>query len=149
MEAARSQVNYATEIMPYMKPEPGLYPVLEKLCCKGYQLAVNTNRTNTMEIVLDYFHLTRFFQTVVTARDVTPKPHPESVYYILEKWGFDPHEVVFVGDSALDARSAHGAGVRFWAYKNVLLHAELHIQDFWSMAQGMHLGALFSGEGDC
>jgi phosphoglycolate phosphatase-like HAD superfamily hydrolase len=41
--------------------------------------------------------------------------------------------VAYIGDSALDERSARTAGVAFWAYKNPALLAAMHIPDYESL----------------
>lgn len=149
IDSARSQVDYKAEILPHLVPEPGLYELLGSLRQAGYRLGISTNRTSTMSWLVERFGLGRFFAPVVTASDVRPKPHPESLNLIMERWGLGPKEVVFVGDSNVDALTARAAGMRFWAFRNPGLTAELYIDDFWSMARGMRLGASFSGFGCC
>lgn len=146
---ARSRVDYKTEILPHITPEPGMFELLGRLRQAGYLLGISTNRTNTMDWLVQRFGLERFFSPVVTAQEVRPKPHPESLHLILRRWGLLPHQVSFVGDSSVDALTAQAAGVRFWAFRNPGLTAELHIDDFWSMALGMRLGASFNGFGCC
>jgi phosphoglycolate phosphatase len=133
--AIRSSIPYE-RFFEYMLPEPGLYELLSAIRDLGYRQAVNTNRTTTMDLLLERYELGRFFCPVITAGKVArPKPHPESLHLILDTWKAAPEEVVFIGDSAVDARAALDAGVEFWAYKNETLHASFLIPDFWSMLQ--------------
>ena len=71
--------------LPFVKGmtmEPHLIPVLKKLRA-DYRIAINTNRTDTMERVLLDHGLKPYFDYVVSANDVThPKPHPEGLMNI-------------------------------------------------------------------
>ncbi len=145
VDAARRGVNYLRDIMPHLRPEPGIFELLERLKRKGYRLGISTNRTTTMDGLADRFGLELYFEPIVTASHYRPKPHPESLHVILNRWGLLQHEVVFVGDSIVDARTAQAAGVPFWSYKNQGLVAEMHVNDFWRMALGMGLGPTCDG----
>ncbi len=149
IDTARSQVDYRAEILPHLKPEPGLYELLGRLREQGYLLGISTNRTSTMGWLVQRFGLDRFFAPIVTASDVRPKPHPESLNLILRRWGLAPQQTAFVGDSKVDMLTANAAGVRFWAFRNPWLPSELQVDDFWDMARGMRLGASFAGYGCC
>jgi phosphoglycolate phosphatase len=82
-------------------------------------LAVCTNRSTSMDTVLDSFGLTEFFGCVMTASKViNPKPHPEPLQKVLAYYGIAPAEALFVGDSEVDYLAATAAGVPFIAYKN-------------------------------
>lgn len=130
---ARAKVNYFTQVLPHLVPEPGLFQLLAWLKSRGFQLAVSTNRTNTMDRVVSRFQLDRFFWPVMTAQNSMAKPHPEPVHTILSKWGARPEEVAYIGDSAVDQATAEAGGVSFWAYKNPGLNAWLHVKDFWTL----------------
>ncbi len=57
-----------------------------------------------------------YFDEVVTASEMTrPKPDPQCIETILERLHVPPDEAVLVGDTPTDARTAHNAGVAFWA----------------------------------
>ena len=133
MQEARKSVCYTKEIMPKMVMEDGLRELLEALRALGVRLGVHTNRTNTMELVLDRFDLTSFFDQVMTASKVVGKPNPEGVHRILGAWGVAAEQVVFIGDTSADQRAAMSAGVDFWAYRNEHLHANQHVNDFWGL----------------
>lgn len=108
------------ELLPYMHMEAGFIETLQILY-KRVNLAVCTNRSNSMDLLLDDFGLTPYFGYVMTAAKVkNPKPHPEPLLKILEHYRISPREALFVGDSELDQRSAEAAGVPFVAYKSYL-----------------------------
>jgi HAD superfamily hydrolase (TIGR01509 family) len=130
IDEARAEMDYR-QVLPALYLEPGLVELLGLLKSMGVRLAVNTNRTTTMELVLDHFGLRGFFELVVTAGKVAwPKPHPESLHKVLGIWGLPASEVAFIGDSSVDMDTAFRAGVPFWAYRNPALKAETHIESF-------------------
>lgn len=128
-------MNYL-DFMDRMIPAPGIHELLEALEKHGILMAVNTNRKNSMEMVLDRFGMARFFDPVMTAAKVArPKPDPEGVLHILDVWNFKPNEVAFLGDSAVDQETTVRSGVPFWAYRNLHLQANLHIDSFHELRQ--------------
>lgn len=120
-------LNYA-DFLGYLKIEPYLKEVLHYLR-PHYRTAISTNRTTTMPMLLERFELAASFDLVVTALDVEhPKPHPESLWKILEAFKLKPHEVVYVGDSIVDQQAAQAANVTLIAYCNPELEAFYHIE---------------------
>ena len=113
-----------------LKLEPNIIPALEALKVKGIRRAISTSRTTNMGYILKKFALEPFFELVVTTRDVqNPKPHPESIEKILQRFSLEKEEVFLVGDSENDRRAALAAGVKFIAYKNEEIPAFACIQD--------------------
>lgn len=128
--AYRLELDYR-EILPYLRREDGVRRLLRWLRGGGFLLGVNTNRMDTMPLVLSTLDMEGFFHPVMTSATVTnPKPDPEGVNTILADWGLGRDEVAFLGDSSVDEKTARNAGVTFWAYKNPALGADLHIPDF-------------------
>ncbi|HEY6008372.1 MAG TPA: HAD family hydrolase [Geobacteraceae bacterium] len=115
VQAAR-EIDYR-ELVPFMRMEEGFRETLDELLPR-YGLAVCTNRSTSMEMVLASFGLERYFACVMTAsRVLNPKPHPEPLLKVLEHFAIAPGEALFVGDSELDCRAAAAARVPFVAYK--------------------------------
>jgi phosphoglycolate phosphatase-like HAD superfamily hydrolase len=124
-----------------MVPEPGLFELLHTLEKLGVRMAVNTNRKNSMEKVLERFDLTRFFHPVMTAAKVArPKPDPEGLRRIVEAWGLPAQEMSYLGDSSVDQETTNRAGVPFWAYRNPDLRAQLHVDSFHELRQWFETG---------
>lgn len=112
-------INYS-ELFHLMKIEAGLLETLEYL--KGrLDLAICTNRSTSMDAVLDGFNLSGYFSFVMTAsRALFPKPHPDPLLRILAHYGIKAAEALFVGDSAVDSQAADAAGVPFVSYRTDL-----------------------------
>jgi HAD superfamily hydrolase (TIGR01549 family) len=108
------------ELLPYMSMEEGLVETLRALEGK-VDLAVCTNRSTSMEMLLRDFGLDGYFGFVMTASKVkNPKPHPEPLLKILEHYRIGSGEALFVGDSDLDRRASESAGIPFISYKSDL-----------------------------
>lgn len=117
-----------------MKMEPGLKKLLKKLK-PFFGLAISTNRSNTIGPVLEHFGLKDFFDVVVSSLDVENiKPHPESLYKILDHFKVSNKNAVYVGDSIIDYKMAKSADMLFIAYKNKELAADFHVDHLLQIA---------------
>jgi HAD superfamily hydrolase (TIGR01509 family) len=113
---AAGAIDYR-ELVPFMRMEEGLRETLEALVPR-VALAVCTNRSTSMDMVLESFDLAQYFGIVMTASRVTnPKPHPEPLLKVLDYYRIEPGQALFVGDSDVDRQAASAAGVPFVAYK--------------------------------
>ena len=108
------------DLMPYMRMEDGFVSALDQL--KGHtSLAICTNRATSMDMIIEDFGLTGYFEFVMTAAQVThPKPHPEPLLKVLDYFGAEPKEALFIGDGEVDMQAAKSAGVPFISYKSHL-----------------------------
>lgn len=126
-KAYRLTLDY-TPFIRAMIPEPGVLPLLGALSA-SYALAVATNRSNTIQDVLRLHGMDGFFRMVVSSWDVThPKPHPEGILKILDGFGLEKQEAVYVGDSGVDEQTAKAAGVPLIAYRNRGLDTPYHVE---------------------
>jgi phosphoglycolate phosphatase len=126
-EAVRKMLNYSS-LIPFMKIEPGLIPLLNKLK-PGYKTAIATNRSDTMDQVIQEHGLDGCFDLVISARDVArPKPFPDPLIKIMNHFSAVPWDIIYIGDSELDEQAARAASIPFVAYNNPALSAEMHIQ---------------------
>ena len=125
--------NYSigNDYFPFLKDmvmEPGLKELLSALK-PDFRLGIATNRTTTIGEVLKINGIDTFFDIVVSSLDVKKiKPHPESLYKILDFLKIDPEQALYIGDSSVDAEMAKKAGVPFAAYKNDDLEATYHVK---------------------
>lgn len=122
------------EGLNYIQVEDGLSRLLEWLRTNRIKMGINTNRTDTLPMVLQKFNIEDFFNPAVTSTTLSvTKPHPAGVHYILDKWKMKPEEVVYIGDTWVDESCAERAGVEFWAYRSPGLNARLHIDSYWTL----------------
>jgi phosphoglycolate phosphatase-like HAD superfamily hydrolase len=128
----------SSSLFPYLRRSEGIREFLWWLRGAGFRLAVNTSRTDSMGTILRLMDLEGFFYPVITSGKVTtPKPHPEGVHRILAAHRLAPDEVAYIGDSHVDEKTALAAGVRFWAYRDPALQAQVHIDSFWDIKAAM------------
>lgn len=117
------------QFIKYMEIEPHLKTMLTRLRPK-YKTAIATNRTDTMPYVLAEHDLGPMFDLVVSALDVThPKPHPEQLFKIMAFFDILPENILYIGDSEVDADAAAAAGVPMVAFNNRSLAADFHIDN--------------------
>lgn len=127
-----------SKVLAYLKRSEGIREFLWWLRDAGFNLAINTSRGESMETLIDLMDLRGFFHPVITSVKVTvPKPHPEGLHMIMREHAVQPQQVAYIGDSVVDEKAAQAAGVRFWAYKDHALNAEIHIDSFWDIKAAM------------
>ncbi len=132
-----------TPFLKYMKMEPDLIPFLEAVQ-SHYNLAIATNRTNTMNDLLTTFSLNEYFGKVMTAANSKKtKPAPDPLLQIIAHFNCEITEAVFIGDSSIDEETAKNCGMRFVSFRNKALTADLHIDNFMELQK--HLPSFDEG----
>lgn len=128
-EQYRASLDYGP-FLQFMTMEPDLLEFLEVLR-PNHKTAISTNRTTTMQKVMELFGLTPYFEKVVTALDVNrPKPHPEALQKIVDYFNLSVEESIYIGDSIIDREHSESIGMRLIAFKNPELPAEYHVNSF-------------------
>jgi len=91
----------------------GTLPLLDGLY-KKFKLALATMSTgNIIDLLLQKRGMKKYFDVVVTARDVTlAKPHPEIFLTCAKKMGKKPKQCVVVEDSIFGVEAAESAGMQ-------------------------------------
>ena len=98
-----------------------LYPdarnILAYLKENGVRVAVVTTKFDyRIEGILKKCQATEYVSKIVGGNNVSnPKPDPEGTLKVLADWGLAKKEVLYVGDSLVDAKTAQSAGVPFAA----------------------------------
>lgn len=141
-QTANAAVNYARDIVPLLRLQPGFLEFIERLHAGGLRMAIATNRVDRgLQTVLDFFALPPYFDPVVTASNAAPKPSPEGTRMICKAWGVAPCRTLFVGDSEHDKTAALGADVVFAAFNGDGLQGHITVLNFVELAQAL-AGAL-------
>ena len=85
----------------------GITKLLLKLKEKGIHIAVCTNKSHDMAVKVIDKLFPNTFDTVIGKSDDRPlKPDPFSVNEIMNHYGVNPNETVFIGDSGIDIITA-------------------------------------------
>ncbi len=104
----------------------GVKELLIELKAKDIFLGIATSRTkeelNELDELLEYINL---FDVVITSDMVTlPKPNPESINIIIDKFNLRREETIYIGDSENDLIAAKDAHIYFgfanWENKNII-----------------------------
>jgi phosphoglycolate phosphatase len=107
--------HYEAEPTEFTRTFPGVPETLERLQAFGLTLAVCTNKpTRLTQMILQRLGIDRFFVRVV-AGDTLPhrKPDPRALLDVMNAFGTPPAATLMVGDSEVDAATAHAANVPF------------------------------------
>jgi phosphoglycolate phosphatase len=113
---------YRENYCVYTKPYDGIYETLDKLKRVGIVLGVVTNKNEEAVKLIVAKLFKGYFDIVIGNSDrVKQKPDPESVNEIMAQYHLTPDEVVFVGDSYTDIRTAKNAGIKgvgvLWGFR--------------------------------
>lgn len=101
---------------PVAMPEvlPQVKEVLARIRQLGGISCIYTHRDETAFPMLEHAQLTDQFAEIVLPghEGFGVKPAPDTVLYLMEKFGVTPEETVMVGDRACDLESGQNAGTR-------------------------------------
>jgi phosphoglycolate phosphatase len=109
----------------YRSTEPfdGIVETLRILAARRIKLAVLSNKTHqlTEKCVQKFFPEIAFDMVLGLKEDASPKPDPVGALHIAAKLQLAPSEILFVGDSAADMKTATAAGMLpvgvLWGFK--------------------------------
>ncbi len=103
---------YATYVCEESVLYPNVKSTLEALKAQGFTLVVITNKpTKLVEPVLTAFGIFDLFSDYLGGQSLPKiKPFPDPMLHICEKYGIQPSEMLFVGDSENDVIAAKAAG---------------------------------------
>ena len=80
---------------------------------------VSTKRTDTLTAVLEARGVRQYLVSLTGGDKVDrPKPDPQGLLAAMEALGLKPEEVLYCGDTLIDAETAHRAGTHFCAVLN-------------------------------
>lgn len=93
---------------------PGVMDMLGYLKCKGYKLAVASNRpTKFTRILIRHLGIEKYFDYILCGDKLKHmKPHPEMLNKICHRFSAGKSEVLFAGDMTIDAICGRRAGIK-------------------------------------
>jgi len=94
-------------------PYPGIPEALTTLATAGTELAVLSNKPHDLTVqCAAHFLPETSFGIVLGQRDGVPKkPDPAGAFEIANKFGLQPNECAYIGDSDVDMHTAKAAGM--------------------------------------
>ena len=95
----------------------GVKETLLKLRENGYKIAIVTTKFHyRIEQILNKYNAYNLIDVIVGAEDVkVEKPNPEGLLWVIDYLGAEKNDVLYVGDSIVDAKTAESAKVKFAA----------------------------------
>ncbi len=133
--ALKTYQNFYTEhCTDKVRVYDGLDKVLHDLKSQGKKLAIVTNKDHIHATVIADKLLPGVFDVVLGYNGEFPhKPDPASVLSILEKFGLDPADAAFVGDTWVDVETGRNAGMKSvgveWGFSGLAAYDENHKPD--------------------
>ncbi len=93
----------------------GVMEKLQQWKEQGYQTAIVTTKFHyRIDQILSKFQANHLIDRIIGAEDVkVEKPSPEGLLEVIRRLGLEKEEVLYVGDSFVDAQTAQNAGVCF------------------------------------
>lgn len=90
-------------------------PVFTALREQGCKIGIVTTKFHyRIDAILAKFDMTEMVDVIVGGEDVkTPKPDPEGLLYAIEQLQLGKTDILYVGDSVVDAKTAEAANVDF------------------------------------
>jgi phosphoglycolate phosphatase len=115
--------HYQKDPIGVSQPYDGVMPVLKELHRRGLRLGLWSNKDDSLVQVIGSGLFPGIFNAVRGRIDGSPpKPAADAGLEILRAWGMDGAEVLYVGDSEVDAQSAAACGMPFlavsWGYRD-------------------------------
>ena len=106
------RAHYAAHIADRTIIYPGVVEGLDAFKSRGLPMSVVTNKwTSNTETLLAHFKLSSYFDHLVCGDTLTSnKPDPGMMFYSAGRFGVHPREMLMIGDSGNDSRSAQAAG---------------------------------------
>jgi phosphoglycolate phosphatase len=101
--------NYSNKCQPY----PGIMDLLDELSQRGILMGVCSNKPDafTQVMVELYFKDITFVAVTGERKELPRKPDVAMVNYILDHMKVSVDECLFIGDSDVDVKTAHNAGL--------------------------------------
>ena len=96
---------------------PDTLPLMKRLKQKGAQTGIiSTKQRLVINESIEKYSATNLFDVIIGIEDVrTTKPDPEGIRIAMNRLGVKPDNVLYFGDSLIDAQTAMFAGVDFVA----------------------------------
>jgi HAD superfamily hydrolase (TIGR01549 family) len=127
---AQFRLHFISVVMERQRRETVLLPggdeLLRSLRDAGIASGiVSSKRGDTIQIILERLGLADCVELVIGSHDVQQhKPHPEGLLKAMERLGLEKEDVLYCGDTVLDAQAARDAGCDFAAVLNGTTPAE-------------------------
>lgn len=107
------------------RPYEGIKELLSKLQQKGIKMAINSNKPDriTQMIISESFPEISFVEVIGQKEGVPRKPDPITAEATIESMGLNKEEILYIGDSETDIKTARNAGLAsvgcLWGFRDL------------------------------
>ncbi len=110
---AAFRAQYFARLTLHTRPYDGIETLLEELAAREVPSAVLSNKPHpaTVAIVEELFGAHPFAAVLGQRSDIPQKPDPSGALELARILGREPGHILFVGDTSIDIRTAHAAGM--------------------------------------
>lgn len=101
------------EVCANAAPAFGVHALMETLHRRGAGFGILTRNTREVALrTLAAIGIGEYFreEAIIGRYDAPPKPDPEGIFRLLERWGTSPESAVMVGDYLFDLQAGRAAG---------------------------------------
>ena len=111
---AHYDMYYANEPNDLVEPFEGVREVLRQIRVNGGFNYIFTHRNRSIHAMLKRAGIDGEFREIITSEDpgFAAKPAPDTILYLMEKYGGTKEDTVMIGDRQCDLGSAYGAGCK-------------------------------------
>jgi phosphoglycolate phosphatase len=105
--------EYGKNWMVKTRPYDGVPLMLDALTERGLKMAILSNKKHqfTKQMVKVFFSKWTFLAVAGQREKVPTKPHPDAALEIVKQFGIMPEEFLYLGDSAVDMKTAVATGM--------------------------------------
>lgn len=104
---------YNDEYYKTTTPYQGIKEMVDTLVNNGIKIGINSNKNDSYSKKLIEIHFPNINQDLVLGHidNMKVKPDPEGVNLLISKMNVDKKDVVYIGDSSTDIKTAENAGI--------------------------------------
>ena len=107
------KAHYKENSAVLTKAYDGIPEVLSELSAMGLKTAVVSNKADfAVQILVEEYFKGLFQYSVGEREGIRRKPYPDSVFSVIETFGVNKDECIYIGDSEVDIETAKNAGIK-------------------------------------
>ena len=107
------KTHYKENSAVLTKAYDGIPEVLSELSAMGLKTAVVSNKADfAVQILVEEYFKGLFQYSVGEREGIRRKPYPDSVFSVIETFGVNKDECIYIGDSEVDIETAKNAGIK-------------------------------------
>ena len=105
--------EYRNNCINKTRPYDGIIELLNELATREMKLAIFSNKVDdlTKKVVMTLLPLSNFEIVMGFSAEIPRKPNPLGAFLISQTLGIPPKELIYVGDTDVDMKTANSAGM--------------------------------------